>query len=67
MPLCMCTPTIYAGFSNIANVIVPNVLEITFANRSLYSFSETDEVFPGPLDVPNDPSRPDMHLGTFRF
>jgi SAM-dependent methyltransferase len=57
----------YAGFSNIANVIVPNVLEITFANRGLYSFSETDEVFPGPLDVPNDPSRPDMHLGTFRF
>ncbi len=57
----------YAGFSNIANVIVPNVLEITFANRSIYSFSDTDEVFPGPLDIPNDPSRPDMHLGTFRF
>jgi FkbM family methyltransferase len=57
----------YAGFTNIANVVVPNVLEITFANRSIYSFSETDEVFPGPLDIPNDPSRPDMHLGTFRF
>ncbi len=57
----------HAGFSNIANVILPNVLEITFANCSIYSFSETDEVFPGPLDLPNDPSRPDMHLGTFRF
>ena len=57
----------YAGFSNVANVIVPNVLEITFANRSIYSFSETDEIFPGPLDIPNDPSHPDMHLGTFRF
>lgn len=57
----------YAGFSNVANVIVPNVLEITFANRSIYSFSETDEVFPGPLDIPNDPSHPDIHLGTFRF
>jgi SAM-dependent methyltransferase len=57
----------FGGFSNVANVIVPNVLEITFANRSIYSFSETDEVFPGSLDTPNDPSRPDMHLGTFRF
>jgi SAM-dependent methyltransferase len=57
----------YAGFSNIANVVVPNVLEITFANRSIYSFTETDEIFPGPLDEPNDPSRPDMFLGSFRF
>jgi SAM-dependent methyltransferase len=60
-------PNNYAGFSNVSNVVVPNVLEITFANRSIYSFSETDEIFPGPLDRPNDPSRPDMHLGSFRF
>jgi SAM-dependent methyltransferase len=57
----------YGGFSNIANVIVPNVLEITFANRSIYSFTETDEIFPGSLDEPNDPSRPDMYLGSFRY
>jgi FkbM family methyltransferase len=57
----------HAGFSNIANVVVPNVLEITFANRRIYSFTETDEIFPGPLDEPNDPSRPDMYLGSFRF
>jgi hypothetical protein len=55
------------GFSNVANIIFPNVLEITFANRSMYSFSETDEIFPGPLDAPNDPSHPDLHLGSFRF
>jgi hypothetical protein len=57
----------YAGFSNVCNVVFPNVLEITFANRNVYSFSETDEIFPGPLDSPNDPGRPDMHLGSFRF
>jgi SAM-dependent methyltransferase len=57
----------YAGFSNISNVVVPNVLEITFANRSIYSFTQTDEIFPGPLDEPNDPSQPDMYLGSFRF
>ena len=57
----------YGGFSNVSNVVFPNVLEITFANRSIYSFSETDEIFPGPLDSPNDPNRPDLHLGSFRF
>jgi hypothetical protein len=57
----------YGGFSSVANVIFPNVLEITFANRSMYSFVETDEMFPGPLDTPNDPSHPDLHLGSFRF
>jgi hypothetical protein len=57
----------FAGFSVIANVMIPNVLELTFANRGVYSFSETDEIFPGPLDAPNDPSQPDMHLGSFRF
>jgi hypothetical protein len=56
-----------AGFSNVANVIFPNVLEITFVNRSIYRLLETDEIFPGALDAPNDPSRPDMHLGSFRF
>jgi hypothetical protein len=57
----------FGGFSIIANVVVPNVLEITFANRLVYPFSETDEVFPGPLDSPNDPTQPDMYLGNFRF
>jgi hypothetical protein len=57
----------FGGFSNVANIIFPNVLEISFANRSMYSFSETDEIFPGPLDAPNDPSHPDLHLGSFRF
>jgi hypothetical protein len=56
-----------AASSNVADVVFPNVLEINFANRSMYSFSETDEIFPGPLDAPNDPSRPDLHLGSFRF
>ncbi len=57
----------HAGFTNVANVVVPNVLEITFANRKIYRFSDTDEGFPGPLDTPCDPNRPDMYLGSFRF
>lgn len=57
----------YAALSVIANVPVPNVIEVTFANRALYEFEETDELFPGPLDVPCDTNRPDIFLGSFRY
>ena len=54
-------------FTNIANVMLPSLLEVTFANRSCYQFTETDEVFPTPLDRPNLPDRPDLILGCFKF
>lgn len=56
-----------AGVSKFGNLVFPNVMEITFANRSLYSFVETDESYPGPLDAPNDPNRPELCLDGFRF
>jgi hypothetical protein len=55
----------YGEFHSIGNVTLPNAFEITFANRALYTFYRTDESFPGPLDAPNDPSRPDVHLDIF--
>jgi hypothetical protein len=55
----------YGDFHALGSLTLPNVLEITFANRALYSFYRTDESFPGPLDAPNDPSRPDVHLDMF--
>ena len=55
------------GVSNIANVMVPNVLEISFANRALYEFEDTDELFPGPMDISCDANQPDLFLGAFRF
>ena len=57
----------YGEFINVGNVMIPNVFEVTFANRSIYSFKDTDEIFPGPLDRPNNPTCPDMYLGSFRF
>ena len=57
----------YAGFFNIANVMVPAVIEATFVNRRLYQLEETDELFPGPLDQACDSAQADMFLGTFRF
>lgn len=56
-----------AGFSNVANVLFPNVLEATFVNRDLYTLVDTNELFPGPLDVSCDPNQPDIYLGSFRF
>jgi hypothetical protein len=46
---------------------VPYVLEFTFANRDLYQFEDTAETFPGPLDAPCDPGKPDIRLGAFRY
>ncbi len=54
-------------FVNIADIVLPAVLEVTFANRNYFQFADTDEIFPTPLDRPNDPDLPDMKLGNFRF
>jgi hypothetical protein len=51
----------------IANVPFPEVIEITFANRSMYQFEDTTEVFPTPMDRPNDKGRPDIFLGPMPF
>ena len=54
-------------FANVANVILPILLEITFANRNHYQMAETNEIFPTALDQPNLPQIPDMYLGCFKF
>jgi hypothetical protein len=51
----------------IAYVTIPEVLEVSFANRSIYSSVETDEIFPTALDQPNRPDRADIFLGTMRY
>jgi len=58
--------------SNISEVInvrreLANSFNATFASRSVYSFTATDENFPGPLGISSNPTRPDMYLGSFRF
>jgi hypothetical protein len=54
-------------FNLLANIPLPEVLEISFANRARYRFEPSDEVFPTPLDAPCSPQRPDYILGAFRF
>jgi Methyltransferase FkbM domain len=55
------------GVNLAANIMLPHIIEITFANRRRYRLGATDEIFPGPLDSPNDPHFPDIHLGRFIY
>jgi hypothetical protein len=56
-----------APFSLVANIPIPDVLEITLANRARYQFERSDEIFPTPLDAPCSPDKLDYFLGAFRF
>ncbi len=55
------------GVHSLANVVVPHIVEVTLVNKSRYRLGVTDEIFPGPLDAPNDPGSPDIHLGQFIY
>jgi hypothetical protein len=57
----------YRRICNVANVCLPEVLEITLANRGRYDFVESPETFPTPLDAPCCPHFADVALGSFRF
>jgi hypothetical protein len=57
----------YAAIVNVANIALPDVLEVTFVNRARFPCEETDEVFPTALDAPCRPGFPDIFLGSFRF
>ncbi len=41
---------------------LPQVMEISFANRSVFSFEKSNETFPGPLDAPCDPRHSDYFI-----
>ncbi len=55
------------NLANVANVAVPQSLEVTFAARDSYDLTDSMEMFPTPLDLPNQPGRADLYLGPFRF
>lgn len=57
----------YSPLLVVGNKLFPSVLEITFANKTKYSFSDNREIFPSLLDAPNDPKMPDYPLGYFRY
>jgi hypothetical protein len=57
----------YRRICSVANVPLPEVLEVTFASRARYRFTENRDTFPTPLDAPCCPGLADIALGLFRF
>ncbi len=57
----------YRPLLAIGNLLFPEVLEVTYASRAKYTFTDCKEVFPGPLDSPNWPAAPDYSLGRFVY
>ena len=51
----------------IQNIAVPDVLELSLANRKKYEPIENRETFPTKLDSPNNPESIDIILGRFVF
>ena len=47
----------------LAGLRVPKLLEITYIRRDDQQFRDSDESFPGKLDVPNIPSAPEIPIG----
>jgi hypothetical protein len=54
----------FVGFSNLMGVPIPEVYEVTFANRDLYRASISQQGAPTKLDNPNNPDAPDLFLGS---
>ncbi len=57
----------YRPLLAIGNLLFPEVLEVTYASRARYTFTDCDDIFPGPLDSPNWPAAADYGLGKFVY
>lgn len=57
----------YVGFNNLMGVPVPDVFEVTFANRAIFTPGPAYVTSPGQLDTPNNPDAPDLYLGAPLF
>ena len=56
-----------SGVRLIGSLAIPEVLEVTYASRSRYVFTDSDEVFPTELDAPNDPGLREIVLGRCEY
>jgi hypothetical protein len=55
------------NFANVANIPVPESLEVTFASRAHFLLQDVPQTYPTALDRPNERGRADLYLGQFRF
>lgn len=57
----------YGTTQVIEGVFVPGVIELSYARRDRFTFSESEEIFPTDLDQPCRPDQPDIFLGRFKY
>jgi hypothetical protein len=55
----------FSGLRNVRGLMIPDCVEVSFANKHRYRFVPSREPLPGPLDVPNNPALPDLPLDIF--
>jgi hypothetical protein len=51
----------------VAGVPFPSVLEVTYANKQMYSTRDSVETLPTEHDAPNAPHLPEHYLGNFKY
>jgi len=57
----------HSPFVTVHHVVVPDVIEISFASRRRFEFVDSIETFPTAIDMPNRRFAQDLWLGTFTF
>jgi hypothetical protein len=57
----------YGPMISIADMLIPDVIELTLVRSRSYAVTDAVAGFPGPLDNPNDSRRLDYFLGSFDF
>ena len=53
----------YGEARYVGDVPLPGTVELTLLRRDAYRFQPTSEYFPTPLDMPNNPGKPDIGIG----
>lgn len=55
------------GLCSVQNIAIPNIIELTYANRSKFEFTDDDEIYPTAIDVPTASNMADIYLGRFIY
>ena len=53
----------YSDYLKVGNLITPDTLEVLFANKEKYQFTQNNNQFPLTQDFPNNPEKLDIYLG----
>jgi hypothetical protein len=57
----------WGPFAVVGGIAFPNWFEVTFVRRGDHPIVPSAEIFPTELDRPNNPKRPDLHIGSWDY